>query len=85
MPDIAVDPAVRSFLVAAIARATKQSESEISPQVDLIDLGLKSIDAVVLSGEVEDEFKIELDPATVFEHETLESFAAEITRRQKSS
>ena len=64
---------------------TEQDASDISPGDDLIDLGLKSIDAVILSGDVEDRFKIELDPATVFEHETLQSFAAEITRRCKAT
>ena len=70
-----------SFLTDAIARFTKQPKDRIQPDSALIDLGLQSIDAVILSGEVEDHFGVELDPSTVFEHETLDSFAREIQSR----
>ncbi|WP_272010048.1 acyl carrier protein [Roseovarius sp. ZX-A-9] len=79
--EIAAAPAIVSFLTDAIARFTKQPAAGISQDAVLVDLGLQSIDAVLLSGEVEDHFGIELDPATIFEHETLESFAQEVTRR----
>lgn len=73
--------AVESFLIHAIARFTKQSPEQIAPNAVMIDLGLKSIDAVLLSGEVEDHFRIELDPSTIFEHDTLDSFTREIVVR----
>lgn len=79
--DIAVDPAVGSFVTEAIARFTRQPVETIPPDAVLLDLGLQSIDAVLLSGEVEDHFGIELDPATIFEHETLDSFIREVRRR----
>lgn len=79
--DVDPDPAVRSFLIAAIARFTRQPAETIAPDAVLVDLGLQSIDAVLLSGEVEDHFGIEMDPATIFEHETLDSFAGEISRK----
>ena len=72
---------VVAFLQTHIARFTRQEPEAIDENAVLIDLGLQSIDAVLLCGEVEDHFRIELDPATIFEHETLLSFAAEVTRR----
>lgn len=75
------DPDIYDFLSERLARFTRQDVAAIRPDAVLVDLGLQSIDAVLLSGEVEDRFEIELDPATIFEHETLESFAAEISRR----
>lgn len=74
-------PEVVAFLTDGIARFTKQEAAGIGPESVLVDLGLQSIDAVLLSGEVEDHFGVELDPATIFEHETLGSFAADITGR----
>lgn len=79
------DAEIVAFLIAAVARFTKQDESAINPQADLVDMGMQSIDAVILSGEVEDRFEIELDPATVFEHDTLQSFAHEIAQRRAQS
>nr|WP_237399912.1 acyl carrier protein [Rhodovulum visakhapatnamense] len=74
-------PEVVDFLTAGIARFTKQDPAAIRPDSVLVDLGLQSIDAVLLSGEVEDHFQIELDPATIFSHETVGSFASDITKR----
>ena len=74
-------PAVVEFLTARIAKMTKQVPASIGLNSVLVDLGLQSIDAVLLSGEIEDHFEIELDPATIFEHDTVGSFAAEITGR----
>ena len=81
MPDSQTAQQVMGFLKSEIARFTKTVPESIADDAVLIDLGLQSIDAVIMSGNVEDTFNIELDPATVFEHETLASFAAEITAR----
>ncbi|MFC4216898.1 acyl carrier protein [Pseudophaeobacter arcticus] len=82
MSGLTLDTTVMSFLIAKIAGVTKQDAASISGEANLVDLGLQSIDAVILSGDIEDEFEIELDPATIFEHETLNSFALEISRRR---
>lgn len=63
------------FLRSQIAERTKLPESAVHDDSVLVELGLQSIDAVLMCGEVEDRFGIEMDPATVFEHKTLESFA----------
>lgn len=76
---------ILSFLIDRLAHLTKQPKGEISADTVMIDGGLKSIDAVLLCGEVEDTFGVELDPATIFEHETLGSFAAEVEDRLATS
>jgi hypothetical protein len=43
-----------------------------------VDGGLQSIDAVLLCGEVEDAFQMELDPALIFDHKDVGSFAAAV-------
>jgi acyl carrier protein len=82
MPAPNLDAEVMTFLTTKIAAVTKQDVAAIKLEANLIDLGLQSIDAVILSGDIEDEFTIELDPATIFEHDTLQSFALEISRRR---
>jgi acyl carrier protein len=84
MNSTALDPSVIEFLKTRLSHFTKLDKEAIGPDSVLVDLGLQSIDAVLLSGEVEDEFRIELDPATIFEHETFGSFAAEISKRLAS-
>lgn len=70
--------AVLDFLYPRIGEATKTDPSGLGPDTALLDLGLKSIDAVVLSGEVEDAFQVEVNPAMIFEHDTIGGFAAAI-------
>lgn len=81
MTSSTLDADIMPFLISALAKFTKQDKTAIDPDADLVDMGLQSIDAVILSGDVEDKFGIELDPSTVFEHETLRSFGQEIARR----
>ncbi len=69
------------FLRERIAQRTKLTAEEITADAVLADLGLQSIDAVLLCGEVEDRFDIEMDPADIFEHETLRAFAQSILQR----
>lgn len=57
----------------------------IDPDTDLVELGVKSIDAVLISGDVEDRFGIEVDPVLLFECRTVnrvaDSVAESLARR----
>ncbi|MBN8294610.1 acyl carrier protein [Rhodobacter sp. NTK016B] len=66
---------IQDFLQARIAKFTGTEASQLGADSVLLDLGLQSIDAVILSGEVEDEFQTEINPSMIFEHETLGSFS----------
>lgn len=69
------------FLRQQIAQRTKLKVEEISEDSVLIDIGLQSIDAVLLCGDVEDRFEVEIDPADIFDHETLGAFARSVLQR----
>ncbi|AXS39710.1 acyl carrier protein [Breoghania sp. L-A4] len=69
------------FLRQQIAQRTKLNIEDISEDSVLMDLGLQSIDAVLLCGDVEDRFQVEMDPADIFDHETLGAFAKSILQR----
>lgn len=72
------------FLRNQIAQRINLAADEIEGDAVLADLGLQSIDAVLMCGEVEDHFGIEMDPAAVFDHNTLDSFAQYILSRPKA-
>ena len=71
--------AVTQFLRERIAARTSTPLEEVQADSVLTDLALQSIDAVLVCGEVEDEFGIELDPTAIFEHKTVGGFAAKVT------
>lgn len=44
----------------------------------LEEIGIRSADAVYMCGVLEETFEIEIDPAMIFEFDTLDEFANEI-------
>lgn len=75
---------VLAFAIEQIKLRTKAADMEITAESVLTDLGLQSIEAVLLSGEIEDKFQVEIDPADIFAHDTLDSFVREISERLKA-
>ncbi|MBT9373343.1 acyl carrier protein [Rhizobium sp. CSW-27] len=75
MPEALPKDELVTFLIRRLAALTRQNETEIGLETSLLDIGLQSIDAVLLCGEVEDAFQVEIDPALIFDHDTLGSFA----------
>lgn len=69
---------VTAFLRERIAAKVEIQPEGILPSTKLVDTGLQSIDAVIVCGEAEDEFGVEIDPSIIFEHDALESFAGYI-------
>lgn len=63
------------FLRTQISARTQRAEANLSNDADLTDLGLKSIDVVLISGEVEDHFGIDVDPIVMFEYRTIHAVA----------
>jgi acyl carrier protein len=67
-PDIAD---VESFVRERISRRTKVPGHEIQDSTVLVDIGLESVDAVLICGEIEDAFEVEVEPSLMFEFETF--------------
>lgn len=61
---------IETLLCQAIAKRLKRDASEIDPEQDFSDMGMKSLDAVVVSGVLEDELGFEVDPSVLFENRT---------------
>jgi len=79
MCDSECNKEILDFIRGEVAQRVGMSIDGIQADTGLIAAGLQSIDAVLICGEVEDRFKVELDPSVIFEHKTVGSFAAAVT------
>lgn len=66
---------ISSWLVARIAELLELAPEEINLQEDLTDYGLSSVDAVNLSGDLENFLKKRLSPTVVWEYPTIEGLS----------
>ncbi|PWE30793.1 acyl carrier protein [Pararhodobacter marinus] len=69
------------FLRAQVVQRSRAPAERVTPDAKLSDLGMQSIDAVLLCGEIEDRFEVEIDPSEIFEHETVGDFAQSVLGR----
>lgn len=71
---------VAAFVTARLLERVDGLHS-IDPDADLMELGVRSIDAVLVSGEIEDHFGIEVDPVLLFEYRTVNRVAGWVAER----
>ncbi|BDT92324.1 MULTISPECIES: acyl carrier protein [Nocardia] len=67
---------IQDWLVERVADYTERAPREVDPVVPLAELGLDSVSAVTLCGEIEDRWSLEVDPVLVFEYPTIADIAA---------
>ncbi|MEU6582449.1 acyl carrier protein [Nocardia sp. NPDC046763] len=63
------------WLVERVAGYLDQPEYSVDIRLPLAELGLDSVSAVSLCGEVEDEWDLELDATVVFDYPTIAELA----------
>ncbi|TRX75185.1 acyl carrier protein [Pseudomonas mangiferae] len=64
-----------AFLRERILQRTGLPEARLDNDTPLTDLGIKSVDVVLISGEIEDHFDLEVDPVMMFEYRTVDAVA----------
>lgn len=64
---------LRTILVREISARTGQAASSITDSTHFGDLGLKSLDAVIVSGMLEDHLDVDIEPTIMFENRTLKA------------
>ncbi|MEU6829976.1 acyl carrier protein [Nocardia beijingensis] len=69
---------IQDWLVRRVADYTERASHEVDPLVPLAELGLDSVSAVGLCGEIEERWSLEADPTLVFEYPTIADIAAYI-------
>jgi acyl carrier protein len=72
---------ITRFVRASVARELKLSPHEIDAGTDFEELGMTSLNAILVSGALEEEFGIEIEPSLLFENRTLASVSAAVRAR----
>ncbi|MEZ0090165.1 acyl carrier protein [Streptacidiphilus sp. EB129] len=70
--------AAREWLTARIADCLGTEPERIAPDASLIGLGIDSIHAIALCGELEDRFGVLLEPSLVWDHRTVDAIVAHL-------
>jgi acyl carrier protein len=76
------DPAaIERFIIARLADLRKRDPATIEPGRPFNELGIDSLDAVTLTGELEDRLGGSIDPAELFDHPTPRDLAVFLAGR----
>ncbi|MFE2105370.1 acyl carrier protein [Kitasatospora sp. NPDC059463] len=62
---------IRALLIHHVVSFLECPESDIDPDVPLIQYGLDSIFALTLCGDIEDEYDIDIKSTLVWDHPTV--------------
>ena len=63
---------LREWVRNYLAQAAKLPPQQVSFVGTLADFGLDSVDAVLMAGDLEETFKLEVDPASFLQFDTFE-------------
>ncbi|MFE7797572.1 acyl carrier protein [Nocardia sp. NPDC057440] len=69
---------IQGWLVERIADYTERAPHQVDPKVPLAELGMDSVSAVTLCGEIEDRWSLDVDPTLVFDYPTIAEIAGYI-------
>lgn len=72
---------IETWLVDRVVAYGKVDAASFTPETPLAELGLDSVYALTLCGDIEDEFGLEVDPTIVWDHPTIRSLAHGISER----
>jgi len=64
------------FLRTSVANELGIGPEDVSPETDFEEMGMSSLNAVLISGVIEDEYDIEIEPSILFENRTLRTVSA---------
>ena len=74
-------PEVLSWLTVKFSDWLEVPADELDPKQPIASYGLDSISAVTLSVQLEDELRVELDTAVLWDRPTLESLAEHLAEK----
>ncbi|GAB2593908.1 acyl carrier protein [Streptomyces capparidis] len=75
----------RDWLIDRLSLHLRCDRSRIAVDVPFTEYGLDSVAAIGLTGEIEDEFGIVLEPTAAWDHPTVAGLAALLTTRTGAS
>ncbi|MGQ3054976.1 MAG: acyl carrier protein [Roseateles sp.] len=75
-----VDPgALKTWLVNYISKRCDIPDTELHPGIPFEEFGIDSVQAVEITAELEQEFRIPVDPTALFEFNTIELLVAHVS------
>ncbi|MEV7439349.1 acyl carrier protein [Streptomyces griseoviridis] len=78
-PDPVTSPqAIRSWLVDRVAYYLERTPADIDAGAELAGLGLDSVYALTLCGDVEDRFGLVVEPTMAWDHPTIDAITAHL-------
>lgn len=83
-PNLATQEALERWIRAALARALERPEDDIGLETEFDTLGLPSLEAVSLSGELEEALGRPVDANIVFDHPSVARLAAALSREERA-
>ncbi|MFC9664216.1 MULTISPECIES: acyl carrier protein [unclassified Nocardia] len=69
----------QDWLIERVADYTERAPHQVDPTIPLAELGMDSVSAVALCGEIEDRWMLDIDPTLVFEYPTIAAIATYLT------
>ena len=72
---------IEAWLEGRVVAYGKVDVGSFTPETPLAELGLDSVYALTLCGDIEDRFDLEVDPTIVWDHPTIRSLAHGISDR----
>ena len=67
--------AIRDWLTDRVAAYLERPRGEIDPDQAFVEMGLDSVYAMTLSGDVEERFDIEVEPTLAWDHPSVNALA----------
>ncbi|MDQ7878333.1 acyl carrier protein [Microbacterium sp. QXD-8] len=72
---------IEQWLAGRVVAYGKMQADDFTVDTPLAELGLDSVYALTLCGDIEDEFELEVDPTIVWDHPTIRELAEGIRQR----
>ena len=77
-PDLPSENAMVHWVTGMVAQARQASPDEIDPDKPFVELGLDSMSAVSLSGDLEMLLGVDLPPTLLWEHPTISALVSHV-------
>ncbi|MCC3767170.1 acyl carrier protein [Streptomyces sp. UNOC14_S4] len=77
-PDASSLDDIRSWLIERIAFYLEAPAESIDPVRKFVELGLDSVYALTMCGDIEDHFDIVVEPTVAWDHPTVDTLAAHL-------
>ena len=72
---------IESWLIVRVVAYGKVDPGSFTPDTPLAELGLDSVYALTLCGDIEDTYALDVDPTIVWDYPTIRSLAGGISER----